>query len=173
MSINYHEPKPQRLHSPLLDGANKNNNNKLKGKRTYFNPLFEKKNNEEINQTLDQTLFNKKDKLSGLSDENNIINQSAIDRLETSFKIASIFIIASGGIVSLLEFINIIRIAYGGSYDFGNSIIIFTIAFIGTILANVICIGFSHLIKTTKYVYLNIENQKEKIDKLTSAVASH
>lgn len=157
----------QRLNSPLLNIAynnriEKSNENTNKGKRTYYNPQEENKQPESIEKTLDTIIFNNKEKLL-MSGEVNLINQKLIDSLETSFKLAGIFILAIGGILSLLEFINIVRTLYYGSFDFGNSLIIFACAFIGTILANIICNGFIHLIKTTKYIYLFIENQKAKI----------
>lgn len=169
MSLNSPQQNPKRLHSPLLDGkfnkiADKNN---VKGKRTYYNPLEENKLPNIIDETLDTTLFNnpKKEK-PVLTSEFNLINQGLIDSLESSFKIANIFICASGGILSILEFINIIRTLNSGSFSFGNSLIVFGVAFIGTILASVICYSFIHLIRTIKYIYLNTEIQKIKIDKL-------
>ena len=142
MSINYFPPKPQRLHSPLLDG---------------------KKKDLHIDDTLDSTLFIKK-RLTNPKplEENNTIDQKSIDTLETSFKIVAIFILAMGGILSILELISIIKILSSGSFDFGNSILVFLFSFFSTILATVICLGFSHLVKMTRYIYTNLETQKEK-----------
>ena len=87
------------------------------------------------------------------------INIRAIDTLDLIVKIAFVLILATGGMLSLLEFINIVRTICNRSYEFGNSLTVFTIAFIATIVGNVFCLGFSHLIKITKHIYLNIEKE--------------
>ena len=166
MNLNYSQQNPKKLHSPLLDGKIQNiNEPNIKGKRTYYNPNEENNRNKTINETIESTLF-KNDQKPVLFSEDKKINYKFIDSLELFLKIANIFIWASGGILSLLEFINVSRVIYDGTYEFGNSIIVFTTAFIGTIVSSVICIGFAHLIKTTKYLYLNLENQNEKIETL-------
>lgn len=166
MSANLPRQSHVKLHSPLLNRVNKIlDENSNKGKRTYYNPKEDHIQNNNIDSTLDSVLFNNKENLILFSGQNSI-NCNSIDILETCFKIASIFILATGGILSLLEFINIARTLYMGSFDFGNSHIVFAASLITTIIANIICLGFIHLIKTTKYLYLNLENQNSKIEKL-------
>ena len=147
MSINYYPQEPHKLRSPLLEGTQK-----PKGKKIIFN-LREEPN---IDDTLDNTLFKKKSsvvKEAPIIKKKELININSINSLETIFKIASAFITAVGGTFCLLELINIIRSFQSGSFDFGNSILFVTIAIICTICANVICIGFIHLVKTTKFIY--------------------
>ena len=166
MNLNYSQQNPKRLHSPLLDGNNKIQDiNDLKGKRTYYNPSEENNKNKIIDETLENTLFKSNAKPILIPESKNT-NYRFIDSLELFSKVANIFIVASGGILSLLEFVNIAKVIYDGTYNFGNSIIVFTIAFIGTILSSVVCMGFAHLIKTTKYIYLNSEIQNKKIEAL-------
>lgn len=168
MSVNYFENKPSRLHSPLLDGNKKNITPKgqtLKGKKTYYNPTIEIKNKSTLDETLDLTLFNNKEQLPIITEEE-IINQKSMSILEIAFKVGNIFILAIGGIFCLLEFSNIIRTAISGSTTFGGSLATFTLAFIGIIIGTVICQGFIHLIKVTKYVHLNIVHLKKKFDKV-------
>lgn len=159
MSVNFYQSAPRRLRSPLLgfpakiDDAEQTNNNKNKGKKTYYNSKEENNyKNEEIEKI---TVQNEPEK----------INIKQIDILITTFKASSIFILATGSILSLLEFINVIRTFYAGSLNFGNSLIVFTVAFIGTILANAICLGFIHLIMIIKYLYLSCENFKSTLVK--------
>ena len=176
MSVNFYQNDPRRLRSPLLgfpakiddaeedsnSNSNNKNNNKSKNKKTYYN------SNEEVEKTLDTTLFNNTEKkLEKITVQSNIekVNIKQIDILITTFKAISIFILATGSMLSLLEFINVIRTLYAGSLNFGNSLIVFTTAFIGTLLANAICLGFIHLIKITKYLYLNCENLKNALVK--------
>ncbi|MBI2996562.1 MAG: hypothetical protein HYY52_07675 [Candidatus Melainabacteria bacterium] len=152
MSLNYSNTNPKRLHSPLLEGKfNQKKQNENKGKRTYYSPS----NEESIDHTLDSTLFPLKEKFN-LSTEKNFINHEAINSLETLFKIASVLILATGLILSILELINIIRSVSAGNFNCTNSILVFFVVFIGTLLANIMCLGFIHLIKTTKYIYLFI-----------------
>lgn len=166
MSANLPRQNYTRLNSPLLNRVNRALDESSKiSKRTYYNPNEERNQSNNIDSTLDSVLFNNKENLILFSGQNSI-NCSSIDFLETCFKIASIFILATGGILSLLEFINIARTIYMGSFDFGNSHIVFAASLITTIIANIICLGFIHLIKTTKYLYLNLENQNSKIEKL-------
>lgn len=159
MSTNYDRQRQQKLHSPLL-----------KGKRTYFNPSLENKpSDNNIDETLDKTLFNHKELPITLR-ENNTVNFGLINLLETLIKIAGVLILASGGIFSLLEFTNIARSLYLGNYDIRTSLITFVAAFIGTVVSSIICISFSHLIKTTKQLYLHSENQSRKIEKLLTCL---
>ncbi len=169
MSLNYPQSNIRKLHSPLLDGGKNtdNNNTNIKGKKTYYNPNEDSKNNQGIDETLDTTLFNQ-NKNTQLPLENKRINDKLIDSLETSLKIANIFIIGTGGILSLLELINIVRNLYSGNYNFGNSLLVFIVAFILTMVSSILCQGFIHLIKATKYIYLNLENQRVHIEKLAS-----
>ena len=163
------QPNPRKLHSPLLDGNKKENN--LKGKRTYYNPFEENKISNTVDETLDKNLFGNSGKGGGkekkevllFPKEINSINQKFIDSLEVSLKVANIFICATGGILSILELTNIIRTISSGSFNFESSLLVFIVAFIGTILSSVVCHGFIHLIKTTKYIYLNIENRRSRL----------
>lgn len=167
MSINFYEQKRQKLHSPLLDIKPDSREKQNKGKRTYYNPLLENKPQDNIDETLDKTLFNNHLKLIP-QEEKNIINLKAINSLETLIKIANVLVLATGGIFSFLEFVNIIRGLSSGNTEPGNSIVIFTAAFLGTVIFSVICAGFSHLIKTTKHIYLSLETQNKNIDKLVN-----
>lgn len=175
MSQNYPQQTPRKLHSPLLDGYYRTENFKstLKGKKA---PLNQQNNPNEINQTietmdetLDKTLFSKNEKnkknQESLSTKN-LTNDRFIEALETCFKIAGIFICALGGILSFLQLLNIITNIYNGSYIASNSWLIFGATLIGTILANVICFGFCHLVKITKFTYLSMEEQRLKLDEI-------
>lgn len=147
MSISYYPQEPHKLRSPLLEGTHK-----IKGKKIIFNPREE----SNIDDTLDNTLFKQKPSIikeAPVIKKKEIINVNSINSLETMFKIASAFITAVGGTFCLLELINIIRTFQSGSFDFGNSILFLTIAIICTTCANVMCIGFIHLVKTTKFIY--------------------
>ena len=164
MSANYQQSNPNRLRSPLLDGLKTSNNNQIKGKKTYYNLKEENKQAKIIDEKLDLTLVTKTISKPLPSEGSKNKDYQFINLLETAFTIACILIGAIGGILSLIEFIIIIKTLYSGSFNFGNSLMVFTAAFIGTILATVICIGFTHLIKTTKFVYSNFENQKRNIE---------
>ena len=147
MSINYYPQEPHKLRSPLLEGAQK-----PKGKKTVFNPHEE----SNVDDTLDNTLFKKRPSIvkeTPIVKKKEAVDINSINSLETAFKIAAAFITAVGGTFCLLELINIIRIFQSGSFSFGNSILFLTIAIICTICANVICIGFIHLVKTTRFIY--------------------
>ncbi|MBI3590224.1 MAG: hypothetical protein HY094_02460 [Candidatus Melainabacteria bacterium] len=167
MSTNYQQSNPNRLRSPLLDGL-KTSNNQIKGKKTYYNLKEENKQLDVIGETVDLTLFNNTVPKSAHSEENKNKNYQFINSLETVFKIACMLIGATGGILSLIELIIVVKTLYSGSFNFGNSLIVFTAAFIGTILATVTCTGFTHLIKTTKFIYSNLESQKRNIETLLS-----
>lgn len=163
MSINYYPQNPPKLRSPLLDNVLKNK-------------LEKKENKETVDDTLDQTLFNKKSQSKKLKEiKPEIINQSFIVKtgkitsLETVFKIASAFITSVGGTFCLLELINIVRIIQSGSFSFGNSILFFVVALMCTIVANVICAGFIHLVKAIKYIYLSVERQNKIINNITTS----
>lgn len=118
---------------------------------------------------LNDTIFTKP-KILETKKEKDTISHSQINSLETSFKIASILICSTGGIISLLELINIITTIQSGNSDIGNSLIGFTIAFICTIVANIVCIGFIHLIRVTRYLYSNFDSQKVMIEKLITSL---
>lgn len=178
MSINYYKQNLPKLHSPLLDGKsfpspspdqNQNKENKPTSKKTYYSPNED--NKDSTSEILNNTLFSKNDKnipQKDLSLINDLINKNSITMLENIIKIASILIISTGGLFCILEFINILRTLISGSYHLGNSLTVLVAAIIGTVLANIICLGFSHLVKATKYIYLVCENQNTKIEKLTS-----
>lgn len=163
MSTNPYQSNLKKLRSPILDPIC--SPEKPKGKKTYYNPQEEKPSEQKIDETIDNVLFCKPAPQAA-SVKKEIINSSSITSLETIFKIGSILILATGGMLTLLEFIIIARTLITGSFDFGNSIIVFTAALIGTILSNLICLGFIHLIKTTKYIYINNENQRLAINKI-------
>lgn len=162
MSTNFYQINPKKLRSPLLDPPQKQNiqENKSKGKKTYFN--IKEGNNLQEGQEGIETLFNNTENINeekllpNKLKKSELISEKAISSLEVSFKIAGVLIAATGGMLSLLEFINIVRTLSNGSTQFGNSIIVFAVAFIGTILANVICLGFLHLVRLTKYIYLHL-----------------
>ena len=163
MSANPYQPNLKKLRSPILDPIC--NPEKPKGKKTYYSPNEEKLNEQKVDETLDKVLFCKPE-AQMISAKIETVNINSITSLETIFKIGSILILATGGMLTILEFIIIVRTLIGGSFDFGNSLIVFTAALIGTILSNLICLGFIHLIKTTKYIYINNESQKSAINKL-------
>lgn len=177
MSTNYYQQNPKRLRSPLLDGlSDKVNEARVsKIKKTYFNLKEEKKINDPIDEALDKTLFSNLETLPLPKEtkKKETINHSHILSLELSFKIASILIWATGGILSLLELINVIRVISVGSLNFGNSLVVFTVGLIGTVLASVICQGFIHLVRVTRYLYLSSEEQKLKLNNLLSSLNSN
>jgi hypothetical protein len=174
MSQNYQNQNPKRLHSPLLDGYIKTENLKtsLKEKKQIYKPTNgnrmpqEQNNHNEIDKTIETTLFNQnynqKELSSGLSKE--IINEKSIDSLDTSFKVAGIFIVALGSVLGLLQLIMIGTSLYNGNYALGNSLLVFAAVTIGTVLANTIAMGFSHMIKMTRYIYSDLEEQKSKMN---------
>ena len=174
MSANFYPPKTFNLRNPLLSGSRKDNKKK-KGKITYFNSNEE--NSETIDETLDKTIYNNnKSKTDNsqkqiISTKQTIFNIEKINSLEVAFKIATSFITAIGGTFCLLQLINIIRIIQAGSYSFGNNMLLFVTALIATIVANIVCIGFIHMVKTTKYIYMNLENQTNKLNHIFSMLA--
>ena len=170
MNQNYSQSNLRKLHSPLLEGSKDLNDNEKRNskiKKTYYNPKEDQNNNNQasIDETLDKTLFNQP-KLPLLTSDSTRINDKLIDSIETTLKIANVFIIGTGGIFTFLELINILRSVYYGDLSFNNGYVVFIVSFILTVLASVLCQGFIHLIKTTKYIYLNLENQKFQIEKL-------
>ncbi len=169
MSTNQNYSNFRKLHSPLLEGAKdpseneKRNSSKIK--KTYYNPNEDSHNQANIDETLDKTLFNQS-KIPLLTSDSTKINDRLIDSIETTLKVANIFIIGIGGIFTLLELVTILRSVYYGDLSFNNGHITFVVSFILTVLASILCQGFIHLIKTTKYIYLNLENQKFQLEKL-------
>ena len=160
--MNYPQPNPKKLKSPLLDG--------IKPKKIYFSMKDEVNvdKSDWISETLDNTIFSKQPARENKSEKNKIIDHGQINFLETAFNIASILICSVGGIVSLLELTNVITtIQSGSNNNIGNSLISFTIVFICTITANILCIGFIHLIRITRYLYSNFNDQKQMIEKLS------
>lgn len=179
MSIDYLPNKPQRLHSPLLEGpriydktSNVTQDKNTKGKRTYWNPNEETKINENTDETLDKTLFTNTKPLPKTVSDDHSINLGLINSLEVILKVANILILSTGGILAILEFINVTRIIMSGSYEFGNSLIAFVIAFVGIIIGSVICLSFLHLIKATRFTYLHSESQDSKIDKIITFLSA-
>lgn len=174
MSQNYPQQTPRKLHSPLLDGYYRTENFKstLKSKKTPLNsnnPDETSQTVDSMDETLDKTLFNKSEKNKknqNLLSNKNLTNNNFIEALETCFKVAGIFICALGGILSFLQLLNIVTNIYNGNYIANNAWIIFGATLIGTILANVICFGFCHLVKITKFTYLSLEEQKSKLDEI-------
>lgn len=158
------ESNPKRLHSPLLDGPT-SKENKTKGKRTYYNPNEEQNKIESIDYTLDTAIFNNKTEKPFLENKSKI-NKKLIGTLEFFLKATIVFICSIGGIVSTIEITNIIRTIYEGSYNFGNSIFTFFIAFSLTFLISMVCLGFLNLIKAIKHIYLNIELLNSKTEKI-------
>jgi len=152
MQANYHKQKPLKLHSPLLDG-------KLQKIQT-------------IDETLDKTLFNKQSKKEALIIplKNKLIDEKKISSLETIVKIACTIMVSTGSIFSLLEVVTIVQAIQRGSYEIVNDLALFTTSLIGTLLAYTICSGFIHLIKTTRHLYNNVEEQNKKIEQLISCI---
>lgn len=165
MSINYYPQNPPRLRSPILEGIlqeRTGGKDKRKSKKTFFNPKTDDK--ETVDETLDKTLFNKCEKTFKKASiiQKSALNLKSITSLETIFKIAAAFVTAVGGTFCLLELINIIRLCQSGSYSFGNNLLLLVIAFITTIIADVICIGFINLTKAIRCIYRYLENQSLK-----------
>lgn len=173
MSQNYPQQTPRKLHSPLLDGYYRTENFKttLKGKKSF--PQNNENNNnlqpqEVLDETIDKTLFNKvdKNKNSQPLPSSSKTNENSIEALEICFKVAGVFICALGGILGFLQLLNIGTSIYNGSYIASNTWLVFGATAIGTILANVICFGFCHLVKITKFTYLNLEEQRSKLNEI-------
>ena len=173
MSQNYPNHNPKRLHSPLLDGYIKTENLKtsLKDKKQVYKntngnrTLHEQNTPNELDETIETTLFNKNQKKelpNSLLKE--VIDEKYIDSLDTSFKVAGIFIVAMGSILGLLQLIMIGTSIYNGNYILGNSLLVFAAVIIGTTLANTITMGFSHMLKMTRYVYSDLQEQKTKMN---------
>lgn len=157
-SGNYNQ-KPLRLHSPLLDGANNS-----RSKKIY---QFEAESNLSLDKISEKEIYTQNPN----SEKQIKITQnssSTINFLETFFKISGLIIFAIGGMLCIMELTEIIRTIQNKSNDFGNSIFIFVFASIATTIANVICLGFSHLINTTKNLYLALEDQDKKLSLLLS-----
>lgn len=175
MNPNYQNQNAKRLHSPLLDGYLKTENLKtsLKDKKQQVyktingNRIPQGNTNEsDIDNTLESTLFNQNNNQKELpkSSSKNEINERYIDSLDTSFKVAGIFIVALGSVLGLLQLIMIATSLYNGNYILGNSLLVFAAVAIGTALANTITMGFSHMIKMTKHIYSDLEEQKSKMN---------
>lgn len=172
MNTEYFPQKTLRLHSPLLDGICKNKTKEKKGKVTYFDPNTE--GSKSIDETLDSTIYtNTNSKINNLTNLTNkgLLNLNKVNNLEITFKIASTFITAIGGTFCLLQLIEIIRIIQNGSLSFGNNLLLLVVALIITITANVICAGFAHLVKTTKYIFVNLESNNAKLNKLVGMIS--
>ncbi len=177
MSQNFQnqQPNSRRLHSPLLDGYLKTENLKssLKDKNiVYKNSSNKVLNNKPQNQakqiiadeTIEQVFTQKQMPLESISSE--LINQNSIDSLDNAFKMAGIFIVAMGSILSLLQLMIIGNSFYNGNYALGSSILILCAVIFGTVLANSLCMGFSHMIKMTRFIYTDMTSQKAKLDEI-------
>ena len=174
MSQNYPSQNPKRLHSPLLDGYLKTEdlktslkNNKQQYKTINNNRIATEQNTQNgLDETIETTLFNNKNQktelLNNLSKDT--IDEKYIDSLDTSFKVSGIFIVAMGSILGLLQLIMIGNRIYNGNYVLGNGLLVFAAVVISTLLANTICLGFSHMIKMTRYIYSDLQEQKTKMD---------
>ena len=163
MSTNFYQQNPKKLRSPIFDPICNPEGSKVK--KTYYNSQEDNLTENKTEQNQPKLLFTKSE-VETISEKKDIINQNCINSLETIFKIASMLILATGGMLTLLEFIIVVRTIMSGSFEFGNNLIVFTVAFIGTLIANLICLGFIHLIKTTKYIYVNHESQRKNREKL-------
>ena len=135
MNLNYSQQDNKRLYSPLLDGKIKKTN--------VEKPDFKK------------TLPIK---------QNDNINLNLINFTESMFNIGSVFILSTGGLISVLELVSIIRIIYHGSNNYSINLICFATAFIGTIISMMICLGIVQTIKAIKLIYLNLDEQNSKLD---------
>ena len=136
MNLNYSQQGNKRLYSPLLDG-------KIK-KPNIEKPDFKK--------------------TPSIKPNNSNININLINFTESMFNIGSVFILSTGGLISILELVSIVRIIYSGSNNYSINLICFAAAFIGTIISMMICLGIVHIIKTIKFIYLNLDEQNLKID---------
>ena len=145
MNLNYNQQDNQKLHSPLLDGKTKRINSTDKN----LSPL--------------STINPEKRKSTSIKSSANI-NLNLIGFTESIFNIASVFILATGGLVSILELVSIIRLIHSGSNNYSIHLICFALAFTGTIIAMMICLGIVQIIKAIKIIYLNLDEQNSKID---------
>jgi len=150
MNLNYYQQNPKRLYSPLLDGN--------KEKREPDNNLPEERNHRSQNPESKTT----KQPVSVNNRKN--ISIQRITFLESVFKLGSIFILSVGGLISILELVNVIRIIYSGSENISYSLISLGIASVGTTLSMIICLSIIHLVKSIKYIYLNLEDLNSKLD---------
>ncbi len=150
MNLNYYQQNPKRLYSPLLDGnkENRESNNNLPEERSH------KTQNPESKTTKQPVSVNNRKNIS----------IQRITFLESVFKLGSIFILSVGGLISILELVNVIRIIYSGSENISYSLISLGIASVGTTLSMIICLSIIHLVKSIKYIYLNLEDLNSKLD---------
>lgn len=161
MNRNYSQKQVYKLHSPLLEGGNHSTE-----------PLLPNENREAKNESADETLdkliytrSTKKENKKSLS-SNISINETMIETLETLLKVGGILIVAVGGIFCTLELSNIVKLVQAKNYNFANELMLFSLVFIFTLTANAICLGFSHLVKMSKYIFLTSEAQNAKMDKI-------
>ncbi|OGI19425.1 MAG: hypothetical protein A3B68_03770 [Candidatus Melainabacteria bacterium RIFCSPHIGHO2_02_FULL_34_12] len=161
-----HEQEPKRLHSPLLEGNSKYNTNK-KNPNNYSPDLKTDLKNERNNIKI---LFENNHSIETKSNE--VIKINEITLLENIIKGSLVFILGTGGLLSLLEAAMIIRSIINRDFEFGNSLFNFLIAFLGTILSMIVCTCFLNLIKFIKFNYLNTEKQNIKIEELIKSILS-
>ena len=149
MNLNYYQQNPRKLHSPLLDG------------NSQQNLLKESDRNLEIkkNSFKEKNIIN--NALSVKSEDN--ININLISFIENLFTIGNIFVFSIGGLISVLELVNLISIIYSGNNNYVTSLMCFGLAFIGTIISMMICLSIVQIIRAIKYVYLNIDDQNSKL----------
>lgn len=164
MSTGYHYNRPHKLHSPLLDGIKHSAKN---SKELYLDKI----NDQTLEDTLDKTLFNEKE--GNLKKLVNKINLDSISALENILKVSGFSIAIVGGLFCLLQLISVIEIYRSGSFDFSRDLMVFSISFIFTVTANAICIGFTHLIKATKYVYQNLDYQNNQLDEILNRLSKN
>lgn len=171
MSQNYPQQNPKKLHSPLLDGYYKTENYKtnLKDKKRLISRVGADQESSEdqiLEETIDKTLFTKNNNQTTNFFEEDNINLTYINGVETCFKVFGVFIAAMGGILSVLQAVSLGTDIYNRDYVFGNSSLIFGATVIGSIVGVIVCLGFSHLVRSTKYIYLSLEEQKAKMNEI-------
>ena len=164
MSTNPYSQNTKNLRSPLLNPPSQNDKpvsqNNSKSKKLYFNI------NEESSINNVKSINNIASKITQPIEIVDKVNYKAINFLEVSFKVLAILIGSIGGLLALLELINVIQLIRIGSHEISNSLIVFTIAFIGTSVSLILSLSFIHLIKITKHLYSSFKFQNKKIEKL-------
>lgn len=158
MSMPYYKnpnqpPNKPKLHSPLLEG---NKKIKLVGENT----------DENVDETLDKTIFNNRKKSKVKEVIQDTINHSSIEGLETLFKMAGVITLALGSIFCILDLLSIIKLVQEGNPKIINEVVLFVFVLGGTLISNAIFVGFSHLIKTTRILFIKLETQNSRIEKI-------
>lgn len=171
MSIDFQQANQNKLRSPLL-GTSQNTNKNYANNDYVSNITEDFQKNRIIEETLNRAIFKQSKNNTSLNTNNSKknINEKWFYHLDLLFKICLVFITAIGGLLSLLELFNLISNINSNYQTLINNLVYFACAFIGTILANLICVCYIHLIKTTNYIYLDSLEKNSKLDELFSFI---